>query len=326
MKKIVTALSFMLIVFMLSCNKNDDGSSKSGSNAFDGMYKGQTYYNNTAIGTWSMTIQNSAVLGTYIQDGETANIKGTVAASGKLNLSIDYPDGEKITVDATISNGIITGTWYNGDGMSGTLSGEKEDEGSNSNQLDGSYSGTATLNGVPAANWNFVIFNNRVSGTFTDVTGVAFIIGNANSTGTTTIEIVYDNGSIVNAALQISEGNVTGTWSADGNSGDVTGKKDNNNNTNKYDGTYEGEAFMDGEGIGSWTMIVKDNIAEGTYSGEEASGGVKGIVTSTGAVKFNAYQEEDFVVNVKASINGNNVTGSWSNNDGESGILSGSKK
>ncbi len=325
MKKLLSALSLLLILFTLSCNKTDKDE-LSGNTAFDGTYKGQTSYNTTVIGTWMMTIQNANVSGIYTQDGETVNIKGTVATSGKLSLNIDDSDGEKITIDATISNGQITGTWSNASGMSGTLSGEKEDEGASSNPLDGSYKGTATLNGQTAASWNFVIINSRVSGTFTDATGVAFITGNTSSNSAAIIEIVYDNGSIVKASLQINGNSVSGTWSADGNSGYMTGSKESNNVTNNYDGMYEGEAFMDGESIGSWTMIVKDNIAEGSYSGDNGSGNVKGIITSTGSIKFNAYQQDDFVVNVNASITGNNVTGTWNNNDGESGTLSGTKK
>ncbi len=314
-------------LFMLSCSKSDSGGEGTGVTKYDGKYKGNSFIDNQVLGSWEMNITNGNISGEYVQGGEVSALSGSVSESGAMNISFKDDEGTQVTINAVVQNGKITGTWSNGEGQSGTIEGEKEDDGNNSNELDGSYSGIATLNGTNAANWNFVIIQNKISGTFTDMTGTAFIIGNANSNGASSIEIVYDNGAIVNAALQISGGNVSGTWNADGNSGDITGKKDNNNTSNNYDGSYEGQAFMDGEGIGSWTMIIKNNVAEGSYSGEEASGSVKGIVTATGSIKFNAYfPEEDYVVNVKATITGNKVTGTWNDNEGDSGTLSGNKK
>lgn len=324
MKKALTALGLLMMAFCISCSKSDKHSDSVSD--FDGQYTGHTYYGTQLLGNWVMEIKEGKVTGSYIQGTEMAMIAGTVSASGKLNVKINYADGTNVTVDATIANGKITGTWDNGGGMSGTLSGEKaDDEEQNNFRHDGSYSGTATLNGINAADWNFVMVQHKVSGTFTDMTGVAFMTGDAKSDGEVAIDIVYDNGSIVKASLQITGTGISGTWTADGHTGNMNGEKEGNNASHHYDGVYEGEAYIQDQGIGAWIMIVQNNTAVGSYTGDGESGTVKGIVTSTGAVLFNAYEEDDFIVNVKATIHGNDITGIWRNSDGESGTLSGKK-
>src|SRR5690606_24249527 len=103
--------------------------------------------------------------------------------------------------------------------------------------------------------------------------------------------------------LKFEDNKVSGTWSAGGNSGEISGDKQNDQASHDYDGHYEGQVYQSGIPTGTWMMDIENNVAEGSYSGEETSGIVKGIVTATGSIKFNAYfPEEDYVVNVKATI------------------------
>lgn len=326
MKKITLLLGFLCTLFVLSCSKSDDGTQKAGTDKYDGKYKGYAYFDNQIIGSWEMDILKGNISGTYTQATESASLSGSVSESGKMNLMVNYEDGTEITIAASIENGQITGTWSDGEGRNGTLSGTKEGGGSVTPSHNGTYTGSATANGVEIATWDLAVVENKISGSFNDANSTAFIMGEINSKGDAQVDILYEDGAKAQATLKFEDNKVSGTWSADGNSGEISGDKQNDQASHNYDGHYEGQVYKSGNLAGTWTMDIANNIVAGAYSGDGEGGTVEGMVAADGKVFFNAYVEDDFVLNVKATISGTTVNGTWKNNEGDSGTFSGEKK
>lgn len=111
----------------------------SGSEAtttFDGDYSGQALTDGSSIGSWQMNIENGIVQGEYTEDEESIQFSGYVSKDGKLAFGIEFSDGVIASINATISNGNVAGTWSNTDGLSGSVSGSGGNDGTGGDNED----------------------------------------------------------------------------------------------------------------------------------------------------------------------------------------------
>ena len=92
---------------------------------YDGNYSGSASSQGVEIGTFSASINNGKVTGTYTEDGETTAINGFISTNGTATLNIIYSDGTITSLTGSISGNTISGTFSYSGGGSGTFSGQK---------------------------------------------------------------------------------------------------------------------------------------------------------------------------------------------------------
>ena len=92
---------------------------------YDGDYNGSAKVENSVIGTFSISIVNGLISGSYTEDMESTLINGYVDTNGNISFNIIFEDESITTIKASVSEGEITGTFSNTFEGSGTISGSK---------------------------------------------------------------------------------------------------------------------------------------------------------------------------------------------------------
>lgn len=195
----------------------------------------------------------------------------------------------------------------------------------NTTAFDGKYSGKVSQEGVHIGTFSFDVSGTTLSGNYNGFDVDFSFEGAVNESGEVDISIFFagDNSTTtVNAS--ISGENLSGTWTnnLEGESGSVLGSKA----TQEFDGRYVGDVLVSGTEVGTFDLTITDALLSGTYLEEGTSYNINGYTNINGDISFNMYFEEDLSIStINASIEGNNLTGTFSNTLGDSGTISGSK-
>lgn len=187
---------------------NSDGESGSiaGSEAitsFDGDYSGKAFSQGIQVGSWQMTIENGSVSGEYTEEGEKTPFYGYIDTDGNLSFRIGLEDELIVSVKASISNGNVSGSWNNTDGLSGTLSGISGDNGDGPITTEPTTSITLSIPTLSMIT-DIGISTNRVYFTDTNELAVKFVIKNGETIVKDTIS-ASSNVSAIARSFHFSE-------------------------------------------------------------------------------------------------------------------------
>ena len=92
---------------------------------FDGSYSGTASVGGQEIGSFSISISQGKISGTYSEEGESTSINGYVTPTGTISFNIFFSDGTITSISGTVSGNTISGAFSNNLGDSGTFSGTK---------------------------------------------------------------------------------------------------------------------------------------------------------------------------------------------------------
>jgi len=226
MKHITKNLNVRLLLLFAStllfaCGGGDSKDETNASSNFDGSYNGIVKIGTVQIGTFSLTVTSGQVVG-FFEDGfDVTQFTSTVNASGAFVVNISYPDGYAITGNLTISGTSIIGTWSDNEGGSGTVNGTTE-----TTDFDGTYVGTATVQGTEIGSFLVTILNGQINGSYTEEGVTTAVNGFVSTAGNISFNIVFDDGVIASIVGSVNGTTISGTFSnTEGMSGSFTGSK-----------------------------------------------------------------------------------------------------
>jgi uncharacterized protein (TIGR02145 family) len=144
--EVVTSVSASIANGAISAtwfNTDDESGTAKGTMAhttFDNIYEGTASLGGQEIGSWTLTIADGEIDGEYKQEGETSPIRGFVTSAGELYAGIDFGDELFVTIEGSIEDDALTGSWSNSDDESGTISGGLEGTGGSGGSNGGAIS------------------------------------------------------------------------------------------------------------------------------------------------------------------------------------------
>lgn len=93
---------------------------------YDGTYTGTASAEGFEIGSFTVTILNGQINGSYTEDGESTSVNGFVSNAGNISFNIAFSDGVIASITGAVSGSTMSGTFSNTEGMSGTFTGTKQ--------------------------------------------------------------------------------------------------------------------------------------------------------------------------------------------------------
>lgn len=335
MKKLFVFLSVFALVTatFFSCKKDDKGDKtddkgdKTPVNTYDGTYKGAAFLNGVEISQFTLNVTEGIITGSFSASGGVAVVTGNVYQGGNMEAVVTMSDNSKVNLNGKIADNKMSGTWTDDEGLSGTFEATKSG-GSETKQYEGKYSGEVNAGQQQIGTWEFTIIDGEVAGLVeTALTPNPMpMTGDVQANGTIDAEIISMDGSTYQLSATIKDNELTGSWSNLGLEGTLSGTKESSDANHNFDGAYEGQVNKNGAVIGTWNLNIAKNQAIGYYEEDGFEILVRGAVSTDGRIIFNTYKEEDYYINASATIEGNSLSGNWSNSDGESGTIVGQKK
>lgn len=207
--------------------------------------------------------------------------------------------------------------------LMGLLGCSKDDEISEKSlEYDGQYNGIASQSGTHLGVLQMTIEEGQASGYYDDGLSIQIdFYGTVYKGGKLDFGMSLNDGTLVDVSMVIDlDKNMTGTWSdSEGESGTLAGSEA----TGTFNGNYSGTASVGGSQIGDWQMTIENGSACGDYTEEGENTFFSGYVAKDGKLSFRIAVDDEVITSVNATITNGNVIGTWSNTDGQSGLLSG---